>query len=161
MVLAVLAAQASARTATLEVKSPAFANNGAIPTEFTCDGADVSPPLSWSNVPAGTKTVAILVEDPDAPMGTFTHWLMTGISPTTTSLPKATSLPEGAVAAKNGKGAFGYAGPCPPSGRHRYLFRVFALDMTPEATPTRADFLKAINGHVLATGLLVGTYQRK
>jgi phosphatidylethanolamine-binding protein (PEBP) family uncharacterized protein len=140
-----LAAQPQARP-TLDVTSSAFANNGAIPSDYTCDGGGMSPPLSWSKAPEGTKSIAVLVEDPDAPHGTFTHWLVTGIAPTATSLPR---------------GAAGYTGPCPPSGRHHYLFRVFALDTTPASGLSRPQFLTAINGHVLATGQLVGTYQRK
>lgn len=145
--------------ASLEVTSTAFANNGAIPTELTCDSSEPAPPpLAWSKVPAATKSIAILVDDPDAPNGRFTHWLVTNIPPTTTSLSGA--LPEGAVAAKNDNGTHGYAAPCPPSGRHRYQFRVFALDVSFHNSMTRAEFLAATRGHVLATGQLIRTYQK-
>jgi Raf kinase inhibitor-like YbhB/YbcL family protein len=147
--------------AALEVKSSAFGNNGDIPPEFTCDGASTTPPLSWSKVPAGTKSVALLVEDPDAPNKPFTHWLVTGIPPATTSLGKSASLPQGAVASKNGKGHHGYTGPCPPSGLHHYAFRVYALDITLPTEMTRDDFVRAINGHTLASGELMGTYRKK
>jgi Raf kinase inhibitor-like YbhB/YbcL family protein len=145
--------------ASLEVSSTAFANNTPIPAEFTCDGADTAPPLSWSKVPAGTKSIAILVDDPDAPKGTFTHWLVTGIAPTTTSI--GGSLPEGAVAAKNDKGTEGYAGPCPPSGEHHYRFRVYALNTTLPKEMTRAELLRKTSGHILATGQLTGTYRKE
>src|SRR5258707_143240 len=110
------------------VVTSAFKPGEAIPGEFTCDGNETSPPLAWSNVPSETQSIAVLVEDRDAPKGTFTHWLVTGIPPTTTSLPAGAALPEGATAAKNDKGYPGYAGPCPPAGRHHYIFHVYALD---------------------------------
>jgi Raf kinase inhibitor-like YbhB/YbcL family protein len=146
---------------TLDVTSPAFGDNQGIPAEHTCEGNNVSPPLTWSRVPAGTRSIAILVDDPDAPRGTFTHWLVTGISPAVTSLGKGAPLPEGALAAKNDMGSAGYAGPCPPSGRHRYQFRVYALDVKLGKAMTRAELLAAIRGHVLATGALVGTYEKQ
>lgn len=143
----------------LDVTSTAFQNNAAIPTEYTCEGTGAAPPLTWSRVPTAAKSIAILVEDPDAPGGTFTHWLVTGIPPTTTSL--SGELPAGAMASKNGKGAMGYAAPCPPSGRHRYRFDVFALDIAAPKATSRADFLAAINGHIVAKGELVGTVQKQ
>lgn len=146
---------------TLEVTSDAFEPNGAIPRDFTCEGEDVSPPLSWSNVPPDTQSIAIMVDDPDAPGGTFLHWLVTGISGSATSIRKAADLPERAVAVKNDKGLAGYSGPCPPSGRHRYRFKVFALDRSPGSPQTRTDFERAIQGHVLAHGVLVGTYEKQ
>lgn len=144
----------------LTVASSAFRHNELIPPEYTCDGTERPPPLSWSGVPSATKSVAILVDDPDAPNGMFTHWLVSGIPPTTTSLPAGGALPPGAVAAHNSKGLTGYAGPCPASGRHLYHFRVFALDTAIAAPASTAAFLSAIDGHVLAIGELVGTYQR-
>ncbi len=149
------------KTASLTVTSSAFKANEAIPTEYTCDGAETSPSLSWSGVPADAKSIAILVEDPDAPEGTFTHRLVTDIPPTITSIDKGASLPTGAMAAKNDKGNAGYAGPCPPTGRHHYHFRVYALDKTLGKVTSRSEFLSAIEGHVLAQGELVGTYQRQ
>jgi len=149
------------KTASLTVTSSAFSANGTIPAEYTCDGSQTSPPLSWSGAPADAKSIAILVEDPDAPKGTFTHWLVTDIPTTTTSLDKGASLPDGAMAVKNDKGDAGYAPPCPPTGRHHYHFRVFALDKTLGKITTRSEFLSAIKGHVLAQGDLIGTYQKQ
>ena len=145
----------------ITVTSDAFKANEAIPSQFTCDGAEKAPSLSWSGVPSDAKSVAILVEDPDAPKGTFTHWMVTNIPPADTSLSSDGALPQGAVAAKNDKGATGYAGPCPPSGTHHYHFRVYALDKTIAQPTSRADFMKEIKGHVLAQGDLVGTYSRQ
>lgn len=143
----------------LAVTSSAFVANQKIPVEYTCEGNDVAPPLQWSTVPQATKSVAILVDDADAPKGTFTQWLVTGISPIVNSIDKD-ALPQGAVAAKNGKGSAGYTGPCPgTSGKHRYFFHVFALDTNLPPQPDKASFLSAINGHVLADGQLMGTYQ--
>src|SRR5256885_16856470 len=100
--------------APLTITSSAFKANETIPSEYTCDGAEKSPPLAWSNVPASAKSIAILVDDPDAPKGTFTHWIVTNIPPSETSLSAAGSLPQGATAGKNAKGAAGTRGPCPP-----------------------------------------------
>ena len=162
LTLAAAPSLASANTGhkTLKVTSSAFTANEAIPSDFTCDGAEKTPPLSWSNVPADAKSIAILVDDPDAPKGTFTHWIVTNIPPSDTSLSEGGSLPTGATAATNDKGATGYAGPCPPTGTHHYHFRVFALDTTLTQPATRADFLREIKGHVLAKGELVGTYTK-
>jgi len=146
---------------TLTVTSDAFQANETIPTDYTCEGAQKSPPLSWSGVPSDAKSIAILVEDPDAPKGTFTHWMVTNIPPSDTSLSENGSLPTGAVAAKNGKGTNGYAAPCPPSGTHHYHFSVFALDKTIARPANRAAFMKEIKGHVLAKGELVGTYSKR
>jgi Raf kinase inhibitor-like YbhB/YbcL family protein len=145
---------------TLVVRSSAFGDGEPIPAEYTCDGQNASPPLSWSRVPVATKSIAILVDDPDAPKGTFTHWLVTGVPPTTTSLDKGARLPAGAHAMKNDSGTTGYTGPCPPSGRHRYELRVYALDVPSVNATNRAELASAIKGHVLATGELVGTYER-
>jgi hypothetical protein len=145
----------------LTVTSDAFKANEAIPSEYTCDGTEKTPSLSWSNAPGDAKSIAILADDPDAPKGTFTHWMVTNIPPTETSLSTDGALPQGAVAAKNDKGATGYAGPCPPAGTHHYHFRVYALDSTIAQPTTRADFMKEIKGHVLAQGDLVGTYTRQ
>lgn len=146
--------------ASLEVTSSAFANNQPIPTELTCEGTDPGPPpLTWSRVPTGTKSIALLVDDPDAPSGAFTHWLVTNISPRTTAI--SGGLPDGAVPAKNDYGTIGYAPPCPPHGRHHYQFRVYALDIAFHNTMTRAEFLSATRGHVLAMGQLIGTYQKQ
>ena len=163
IVFAVAPPLASARgtKGTLTVTSSAFKANESIPSDYTCDGGEKTPPLSWSNVPSDAKSIAILVDDPDAPKGTFTHWLLTNVPPTETSLSESGSLPQGAVAAKNDKGATGYAGPCPPTGTHHYHFRVYALDKTLARPTSRAAFLKAIKGHVLAEGEIVATYAKQ
>jgi Raf kinase inhibitor-like YbhB/YbcL family protein len=145
---------------TIEVTSTAFKANEAIPAEYTCDGSGRSPPIAWTNVPKEAKSVALLVDDPDAPNGTFTHWLVTDLAPTEKSLPAGAALPQGAIAAKNDKGTMGYTPPCPPSGHHHYRFQVFALDMRLPKAMSRAQLLAVINGHILADGMLVGTYAR-
>lgn len=152
--------QAAPGRPALQVTSSAFAANQAIPPKYTCDGTQTPPPLAWSGVPRNARSIAILVDDPDAPKGTFTHWLVTGIPPTTTQLASGAALPSGAVAGKNSKGEARYTGPCPPQGRHRYVFRVFALDTTIPNPQNKDDFLSAIDGHVLAEGQLIGTYQK-
>ena len=139
---------------TLAVTSSAFTNNQSIPREYTCDGVEIAPPLSWSRVPTATQSVAILVDDLDARH--FTHWLVTGISPSTTTT--SNGLQTSASESMNDKGSTGYAGPCPTAGTHRYEFRVYALDTTLPKSLTRADFTSYITGHVLASGRLVGTY---
>jgi Raf kinase inhibitor-like YbhB/YbcL family protein len=144
----------------LKVTSSAFGPGGVIPAEHTCEGAQTTPPLAWSNVPKTARAIAILVEDPDAPNGAFTHWLVTGIAPATTSLAAGAKLPEGAMEARNGKGDTGYNAPCPPGGRHRYIFHVYALDTTVPGPATKEDFLASINGHILAEGQLIGVSRK-
>jgi len=145
----------------LTVTSSAFAANSAIPDEYTCAGSDVSPQLAWSNMPATAKSVAILVEDPDAPKGTVLHWLVTGIDPALTAVSRG-SVPDGAMQAKNERGATAYMGPCPPAGAaHHYHFRVYALDLKLDRPASKSDFMSEIKGHVIAEGELVGTYQKK
>jgi Raf kinase inhibitor-like YbhB/YbcL family protein len=145
----------------LDVNSPAFTAGKEIPAQYTCDGNETSPPLVWSEVPADTRSIAVLVDEPDAPKGAFTHWLVVGLPAATSVLNDGAALPAAAVVSKNSKGVVGYAGPCPASGTHRYHFRVFALDMPLTTQLTRAQFLKTIAGHVIARGDLVGTYSKK
>jgi Raf kinase inhibitor-like YbhB/YbcL family protein len=145
---------------TITITSAAFAANDQIPREFTCDGTNISPPIAWSNVPANTKSIAILVEDPDAPKAPYTHWVVTGIPPSVTSLPAGAQLPEGAAAGKNDAERLGYTGPCPPDGRHHYHFHVYALDTLLSAPLTRRELRAAIRGHVLDEGELVAVYQK-
>jgi Raf kinase inhibitor-like YbhB/YbcL family protein len=144
----------------LTVTSSAFKASEAIPPEFACDGTSKIPPLAWSAVPRTAKTIAIFVDDPDAPAGTFTHWLVTNLPATTTSIPKGGALPAGAVVGKNGKGTEGYTPPCPPTGRHRYVFHVFALDQAIAAPADKAALTTAMAGHLVASGELLGTYQK-
>lgn len=152
--------------AALVVTSPAFAANGEIPTEYTCEGPDRSPPLAWSGAPEATKSYALIVDDPDAPdpaapQRTWVHWVVTGIPASVTGAGAGTP-PANGVAGKNDFGTLAWGGPCPPVGRHRYFFKVYALD-TKIANPgiTKTDLIAAMQGHVLAQGELVGTYQKK
>jgi hypothetical protein len=148
-------------TRTFSLSSVAFAEGSAIPRRYTCDGADTSPALVWSGVPAGTATLALVVDDPDA--GGFVHWVAWGIDPTGSGLPAA--VPHSATdpaQGRNGFGRIGYGGPCPPGGTHRYVFRLLALDAAPHLTGVRsaADLLAASEGHILAEARLTGTYRR-
>jgi hypothetical protein len=141
--------------------STAFENAQAIPRQHSCDGEDVSPPLHWSNVPDGTRSLALVVDDPDAPRGVFTHWVAWGLDPAAEGLREGEAPPrEG----RNDFGAKGYGGPCPPPGHglHRYVFRLYALDAEPELVvgAAKAELEQAIAGHVLTTAELVGTYER-
>jgi len=146
-------------TFTLQVSSSAFGANGSIPIEHTADGANVAPPLRWSRVPEGTRSVAVLVEDPDGRSGIWVHWIVVGIPPEVTELPGGDELPEGAVAGINDWGEARWMGPDPPSGRHRYFFRVYALDNNPDQPGmTKLDLMSAMKGHILAVGELIGTY---
>ena len=145
----------------LEVSSPAFNANAPIPAEYTCDGAGTAPALNWTTPPAGTRTVALLAEDTDGPNGVVTHWLVTNINPRTTHLAKGGATPNGAFAANNDKGKPGYMGPCPSDGTtHHYHFHVYALDTIVKANIARSAFESAIQGHVLAQGELVGTFEK-
>ncbi len=151
----------------LPMSSPAFQDMDKIPTKYTCAGQGISPPLSWSEAPSGTQSFVLIVDDPDAPIGTFTHWIMFNIPPSSRGLPEAVpaqaQLSDGTVQGKNGFGKIGYAGPCPPPGRpHRYQFILYALDqaLNLKAGASKEQVLDAIQGHVLAQGQLTGTYQR-
>ena len=143
------------------LESSAFENAQAIPSRHSCEGEDVSPPLRWSNVPEGTRSLALIVDDPDAPGGVFTHWAAWGLDPAAEGLGEGESAPrEG----ENDFGTGGYRGPCPPPGhgRHRYVFRLYALDAEPELASgaAKAELEQAIAGHVLTTAELVGIYER-
>lgn len=145
----------------LEVRSPAFESDGAIPSKYTCDGYGVSPPLDWSNEPEDTKSFAILVDDPDSTGEPFLHWLAADIPPDIHHLDEGGALPREARVAESDAGTASYYGPCPSSGKHHYRFHVYALDTTLDRRPQgREDFLRAIEGHVLDEGELVGIYQR-
>ncbi len=151
----------------LTVSSSAFQEGDVIPTEYTCEGQDVSPPLAWDEPPAGTQSLVLIVDDPDAPVGVFTHWVLFNIPSNSRDLPEAlptqAQLPSGAQQGKNDFGRLGYGGPCPPPGRpHRYRFTVYALDQPLELTAgaSKKQVLDAIQGHILAQGQLTGTYQR-
>lgn len=153
-----------ATLASLGVTSKSFPSSGAIPVDYTCDGADRSPELTWSAPPAGTKSLAIVVNDPDAPGGDFTHWLVFNVRPDALAIPEASDPAAlGGIAGLNGFGRVGYSGPCPPRMElHRYFFRVFALDAPLGAKPesNREAVDTAMSGHVLAEGALMGTFSR-
>jgi len=154
----------------LALLSSAFTNNGAIAKQFTCEGADISPPLSWSGVPQGTKSFALIVDDPDAPdprapKMTWVHWVVQNIPADARALPEGAArhgIPSGATQGLNDWNRMGYGGPCPPIGRHRYFHKLYALDIviTGPEHPTKAQLLTAMKGHVLAEAQLVGTYQK-
>ena len=158
-----LAAVASfaAGGAKMKITSSAFQEGAIIPSKFTCDGADTSPPLQIADVPSGAKSLALIVDDPDAPSGLFTHWMVWNISPQTNIIGEG-STPQG-VQGTNDFGKSGYGGPCPPSGMHRYYFKIFALDKTLDLPPgaKRKELDKAMNGHVIAQGQLMGRYSKK
>jgi Raf kinase inhibitor-like YbhB/YbcL family protein len=149
------------------LKSTAFPNGGAIPKKYTCDGADLSPALSWDDAPAGTESLALIVDDPDAPMGTWTHWLIWNIPAKATLLPEDTPkmnlLDNGARQGGNDFKRIGYGGPCPPPGKpHRYFFKLYALDARLEvkAGAVRSELEPALKPHVLAQTEWMGTYGR-
>lgn len=155
-------------TVTLAISSSAFPPGGEIPRVYTCDGRDISPPLAWTGVPAGTKSLVLIVDDPDAPdprapRMTWVHWVLYNLPPDTAGLAEGiAALPPGTREGTNDWKRTGYGGPCPPVGRHRYFHRVYALDtVLPDlGAPTRAGLERAMEGHVLAQAELVGTYQR-
>jgi Raf kinase inhibitor-like YbhB/YbcL family protein len=150
--------------------SPAFANNGKIPAQYTCDGVDISPPLSWSDAPQGTRSFALIVEDPDAPdpkapKMTWVHWVIYNIPADVQSLSEDAArhgLPAGAQQGLNDSKRVGYNGPCPPLGTHRYFHKLYALDTVLQdlGHPTKAQLLSAMQGHVRAEAQLVGTYEK-
>jgi len=152
---------------TLEVKSPDFASGGTIPKRFTCEGADLSPALEWSAPPSGTESFALIADDPDAPAGTWVHWVAFDLPPTLRSLPQAVpkkeQLPDGTRQGQNDFGKTGYGGPCPPPGKvHRYFFKIYALDtkLNLPSRATKKDVERAMQNHVLAQGEYVGRYSR-
>jgi Raf kinase inhibitor-like YbhB/YbcL family protein len=146
----------------IEVTSTAFAEGEPIPERYTCDGDDVAPPLAWSGVPSDAAGVALVVDDPDAPSGTFTHWVVLDI-PTSTASSDEGGVPEGGVQAESSAGGAAYAGPCPPSGSHRYRFTVVALDADTGLAEgaTLDEALAAVDEHSIAQGTLTGTYSRR
>ena len=150
----------------INITSTAFEEGGMIPAKYTCDQEDVSPQLVWDSVPEGTKSLALICDDPDAPMGTWVHWVLfnipAGVSELPENIPPERVLDNGSRQGTNDFGRIGYGGPCPPGGTHRYYFKLYALDEPVDLPPgaTKAQLLQAISGHVLAEGVLMGTYQR-
>jgi len=150
----------------MTLMSSAFNDGEQIPAKYSCDGEKISPPLAWTNAPAGTKTFLLIVDDPDAPRGTFTHWVIFNIPASVTSLPENVptnpTLSNGATQGLNGAGRIGYTSPCPPSGTHRYMFQLYALDtqLTLAPSATKQDVLNAMQSHILAQTTLTGLYGR-
>ena len=150
----------------ISISAEAFQSGGAIPEEYTCDGSDVSPALSWRGIPSNAKSIALIMDDPDAPMGTFVHWVLFNIPSDTTKLPRGVpenrTLNDGSSQGITDFGRTGYGGPCPPGGTHRYYFRVYALDTMLDLQPgsSRKQLENAMKGHVLAQGELMGKYER-
>lgn len=152
----------------MQMTSSAFSEGQAIPQVYTCQGKDISPPLLWSHVPAEAKSLALIADDPDAPAGTWVHWVAYDLAPSATGfaedVPKSQVLANGAKQGINDFKRTGYGGPCPPPGKaHRYFFKLYALDTVTGLQPgaTKAELLKAMEGHVLAEGELMGKYRRK
>jgi Raf kinase inhibitor-like YbhB/YbcL family protein len=162
-----LMAQEAAQIAKIQLTSPAFLAGSAIPSQYTCDGANISPPLAWSTAPAHARSLALIVDDPDARANTWVHWVLfnipTGLTKWDENIPKTPKLPNGAVQGTNDFGDVGYGGPCPPKGTHHYFFHLFALDKQLDlpSAATKQDVMNAIQGHVLAEGEMVATYARK
>lgn len=156
---------------TLTLTSPAFPPGGAIPVRCTCEGPDLSPPLEWTGVPAGTRSLALIVDDPDAPDPrapklTWVHWVLYNLPPPASGLPEgvaAAALPTGTLQGLNDWKRIGYGGPCPPIGRHRYFHKLYALDtlLTDLRSPTKAELEAAMRGHFLAQAELLGTYEKQ
>ena len=157
----ILYAEAFAMDA-IQISSSAFTQNGSIPAKYTCDGLDVSPPLIIGNVPPEARSLALIVDDPDAPAGTWVHWVVWNIDPTTKEI-KEDSLPPGAQEGMSDFRKRGYGGPCPPAGTHRYFFKLYAIDTTLTLGPNtnKALLEQAIKRHVMAQGELIGRYKRK
>ena len=151
----------------MEIKSPAFRDGGSIPPMYTCDGADLSPPLTFNAPPKGTRSLALIVDDPDAPAGIWVHWVAWNIPPGARSLEegvqKSATLPDGTHQGVNDFGRVGYGGPCPPSGTHRYFFKLYALDRSLDLKPTTTsrDLQTSMQGHVLAQAEVIGRYARR
>jgi len=153
----------------LVITSTAFADGEPIAARYTCQGEDVSVPLTWKDLPAGTESLVLIVDDPDAPdpaapKRTWVHWVLYNLPPTATGLgDDVRALPEGTLGGRNDWGRTGYGGPCPPIGRHRYFHKLYALDtVLPDLNePTKAELEQAMQGHILAKAELVGTYEKK
>jgi Raf kinase inhibitor-like YbhB/YbcL family protein len=145
----------------LKISSPVFANNGDIPAKYTCAGKDVNPPLLIEEVPAKAKSLALIVDDPDAPRGTWVHWVLWNINPGTGEIREGT-VPAGALQGLNDFRVNEYRGPCPPSGTHRYFFKVYALDaaLNISRNSTKADLEKAMRGHIIGQAQIIGLYSK-
>jgi Raf kinase inhibitor-like YbhB/YbcL family protein len=151
-------------TIAFEIASPAFKNGESIPSDFSCDGRDVSPALAWTEPPSRTQSLALIMDDPDAPIGIWIHWVIFNIPASTRDLKEGTptdpQLSDGSLQGKTSAGSSGYHGPCPPSGTHRYFFKLYALDtmLSLTANADKKELLAAMEGHILANAELMGTY---
>lgn len=145
----------------LELTSDAFANGQSIPAKYTCTGRNISPALAWNETPSGTRSFALIMDDPDAPLGTWVHWVLFNIPAEARSLQENIDTSAMSVG-KNSWGDLGYGGPCPPSGTHRYYFKLYALDSTLSLLPgaTKEQMLQEMKGHILAQGELMGTFSK-
>jgi len=152
---------------TISLSSTAFGNMETIPKVYTCDGADISPPLSWSGLPQGTRSVVLICDDPDAPRGTWVHWVCYDIPPSSTGLPEKVpnndQISSGGLQGISDFNNIGYGGPCPPSGTHRYFFKLYALDrmLGFQAGKSKKEIEQAMKGHILDEAQLIGTYSRR
>lgn len=161
------AANVLAEGGEMKIQSSAFNNEDMIPKKYTCDGQDISPSLEWTGVPESAKSLVLISDDPDAPMGTWIHWVMFNIPPNVSSLseavPSEETLSDGTIQGITSFGKSGYGGPCPPGGTHRYFFKLYALDTQLDLGPsaTKKDVEKAMKGHVLAESQVMGKYQRQ
>jgi len=147
---------------TLKLSSPAFKHNDTIPSKYTCDDADINPPLVIENVPLGAKSIALIVDDPDAPAGNWVHWVVWNIDPTIVEI-RENATPSGALQGINDFRKHDYGGPCPPSGTHRYFFKLYALDMMLNLGPkaNKAELERAMKGHIIVHDELIGLYRRR
>ena len=154
--------QEAGRTGILKISSPAFENNKPIPKKYTCDGANVNPPLRIENVPPAAQSLALIFDDQDAPRGSYVHWILWDMNPISQEI-RENSVPEGAVQGLNDFRKNHYGGPCPPTRAHRYFFKVYALDVRLNLDPksTKAELEKAMEGHIIARGELLGVYKRE
>lgn len=160
--VALLTLEAATTDSRMEITSSVFQEGSEIPVKFTCEGSNAKPDLRFANIPPGAKSLALIMDDPDAPRGLFTHWIMWNIDPKTTEIAEETG-PRNAIEGTNDFGKNGYGGPCPPSGTHRYYFKIFALDRTLELKPTakRAELDAAMRGHVITQGEVMGRFSKK
>ena len=157
-----LASTATEVVMSLQITSDAFANGQSIPAKYSCVGKNISPALAWNEPPAGTQSFALIVDDPDAPFGTWVHWVLFNIPASTRNLQEDTPTPSAISVGKNSSGNMRYDGPCPPSGTHRYFFKLYALDATISLQPgaTKEQLLDAMKGHILAQGEMMGTFSK-
>ena len=151
----------------MNIYSNVFKNNQMIPSKYTCKGENISPPLNWDSIPENTKSLVLIVDDPDAPMGTWIHWVLYNIPPTLNNLSEnieqnKTYIDSGMIQGINSGKYIGYQGPCPPSGTHRYFFKIYALDIAiePVEKMTKSQILKAMENHIIAHGELIGLYSK-